>query len=266
MRRREFLGASAAAAAGVLIRGQACAEGPSSQRQYFELRTYRFESAEKQKAYEQFLAELAIPAYNRAGVGPVGIWKLLAKDNPRLRLGQDSTDLYVLLTHKDLESVVTLENRLARDEEYQKAGQDILRALKPPAYTRYESTLLLAMEGAPTVQVPAKTESRVFELRTYESPNNERALNKLEMFNSGEFQIFKQAGMPGVFFGGAIVGQNLPQLTYMVVHQTLEDAPKNWQTFNNVPEWKKLTANPSYKGNVSKVINPFLRPAVGSQI
>jgi hypothetical protein len=267
MRRRDFLAASTLAAIGMAgSRTSDAAEEPSG-RQYFELRTYHFASAHKQQAYEQFLAEAGIPACNRAGVEPVGVWKLLAKDNPNLRLAEDDTNLHVFLTHKNIESVVTMENRLAEDEVLQKAGEAVLRAPKTdPTYTRYESTLLLAMEGAPTVVVPEKTESRVFELRTYESPTNERALNKLEMFNAGEFEIFKKAGMPGVFFGGAIVGQNLPQLTYMVVHATREDAGKNWAAFNRVPEWKKLTANPSYKDNVSRVHNPFLRPAASSQI
>jgi hypothetical protein len=267
MRRRDFLTASAVSALGVATGGRAEAGDAASGRQFFELRTYRFASAEKQKSFEEFLAHAAIPACNRAGVEPVGVWKLLAADNPNLKLPQDGTDLWVFLTHKNIESVVTLENRLTRDEEFQKAGREILRAPKSdPAYLRYESTLLWAMEGAPTVRMPEKSPSRVFELRTYESPNNERALNKLDMFNAGEFEIFKEAGMPGVFFGGAIIGQNLPQLTYMVVHAKREDAAKNWAAFGRVPAWKKLTANPSYKDNVSKVHNPFLRPAAGSQI
>jgi hypothetical protein len=266
MRRRDFLAASTLAAIGLTTAGRADGADQPSGRQFFELRTYHFGSVQKQQAYEQFLAEAGIPAYNRAGVEPVGVWKLMARDNPNLRLAGDDTNLYVFLTHRNIESVITLENRLAKDEELQKAGAAILREPRSPAYTRYESTLLLAMEGAPTVLVPPKTDTRVFELRTYESPNNERALNKLEMFNAGEFEIFKQAGMPGVFFGGAIVGQNLPQLTYMVAHASRQDADKNWDVFKNVPQWKELSAKPSYKFNVSKVHNPFLRPVPGSQI
>ena len=266
MRRRDFLAASTLAAFGAVAARRADSAEQASGRQFFELRTYHFATVQKQKAYEQFLAEAGIPAYNRAGVEPVGVWKLLASDNPNLKLTGDDTNLHVFLTHKNIESVITLENRLAKDEQLQTAGAAILRNPRSPAYTRYESTLLLAMEGAPTVQVPPKTDSRVFELRTYESPNNERALNKLEMFNAGEFEIFKKAGMPGVFFGGAIVGQNLPQLTYMVVHEKREDAAGNWDAFGKVPEWKKLTADASYKYNVSKVHSPFLRPMAGSQI
>jgi hypothetical protein len=265
MRRRDFLAASTLAAFGLRTRSSDAADQASG-RQFFELRTYHFASSLKQQGYDQFLADAGIPAYNRAGVEPVGVFKLLDKDNPNLKLAGEDTNLHVFLTHKNVESVITLENRLTQDQELQKAGAEILRSPRSPAYTRYESTLLLAMEGAPTVQVPPRTDSRVFELRTYESPNNERALNKLEMFNAGEFEIFKKAGMPGVFFGGAIVGQNLPQLTYMIVHENRESVDRNWEAFKNVPEWKVLTANPSYKNNVSKVHNPFLRPATGSQI
>ena len=45
----------------------AAAAGDRSTRLIFELRTYRFASAEKQKAYAQFLAAAGVAAFNRAG-------------------------------------------------------------------------------------------------------------------------------------------------------------------------------------------------------
>ena len=266
MRRREFLAASAAAAMTALIK-PGHAQQAESARQVFELRTYHFASPAKREAFEQFLADAAVPAFNRAGISPVGVWKLLAQDNLNLKLSADPDDLWVLLPHNSLESVAMLEDRLAADQAFQMAGKSILSGPKSdPAYTRYESTLLLAMEGVPRVSVPSKAPTRVFELRTYESHNVEKARNKLEMFNAGEFPIFGRAGMPGVFFGGAIAGSNLPQLTYMIVTDDMNDVKKGWGTFFNDPEWKKLSSNPGYKDNVSKVISRFLRPAGGSQI
>lgn len=263
MKRREFLAASASAAAGVLAAPMAFgqSEHPAG-RQFFELRTYHFASPQKQQAFEQFMAEAAIPALNRAGVQPVGVFK-------PAKPGHDAreTDLFVLLPHNSIESVITLEDRLAADEAFQQMGHAILNApAKDPAYTRYESTLLHAMTGAPRIEAPTRAESRVFELRTYESRNVERARNKLDMFNAGEFEIFRKANMPGVFFGGAITGQNLPQLTYMVVHENAQESDSNWKAFFAFPEWKKLISNQSYTGNVSHVIDIFLRPAAGSQI
>jgi hypothetical protein len=266
MRRREFLAASAAAAMTALVK-PGLAQQAESARQVFELRTYHFASPAKREAFEQFLADAAVPAFNRAGISPVGVWKRLAQDNPNLKLSADPDDLWVLLPHNSLESVAMLEDRLAADQAFQMAGKSILSGAKSdPAYTRYESTLLLAMEGVPRVSVPSKAPTRVFELRTYESHNVEKARNKLEMFNAGEFPIFGRAGMPGVFFGGAIAGSDLPQLTYMIVTDDMKDVKKGWGAFFNDPQWKKLSSNPGYKDNVSKVISRFLRPAGGSQI
>ena len=204
---------------------------------------------------------------NRAGAEKVGVFKLLASENPNLKLNADPAELRMLLVHENIESVVGLESRLAGDQAYQTAGAEILNAPKSnPAFLRYDSTLLHAMEDAPRLVETPKAESRVFELRTYESPNQERAKNKLDMFNAGEFAVFVKAGMPGVFFGGAVIGQGLPQLTYMVVHNDIADVKKNWGAFGKDPDWRKLSSNTGYKDNVSKIISLFIRPTAGSQI
>jgi hypothetical protein len=268
MQRRQFLAASAAAAAGLALADLSrAAGGEPAARILYDLRTYHFTSAEKQQAFGKFLSQAAVAAFNRAGAEPVGVFELQAKDNPKLKLQEDPSDLYVLLPHKSFEAVTAFEAQLQADEEYQKAGREILTAPKAdPAFMRYESMLLLAMEGFPQIQVPARSSTRVFELRTYESPNNERALNKLEMFNKGEFGAFARAGIPGVFFGGAIAAGNMPQLTYMVVHPDIDAVKKGWDAFSADDQWKKLKADPSYKDNVSKIINLFIRPTEASQI
>jgi len=269
MRRRDFLAASAAAAGGMI--GSAAmsfaADQGQGDRQLLELRTYRFANAGKQEAFERFLAAAAIPALNRIGVEPVGVFKLRAADNPELKLTADRTDLWILLPHDTFESVLTLNRRLGADQEFKSAGHDVLFAPKnDPAYGRFDSTLLLAMEGFPRVKVPTKAPGRVLQLRSYQSHNEERAANKLRMFNAGEFAIFEQAGMPGVFFGGALVGQDLPQLTYMIAHQDMQDLKKSWDAFFATAQWKELSGDASYKDNVSRVINLLLRPGDGSQI
>jgi hypothetical protein len=243
------------------------AELPGSVREFYDLRTYHFASAEKQQAFEKFLAEAAIPAFNRIGITPIGVFKRLAKENPEAKLEADPLELWVLLPHKSLESIVTFEDRLSADDAFQKAAAPILTAPKSdPAFTRYENMLLLAMEKFPRLAQPSKAEGRLFELRTYESPNQERAKNKLEMFNAGEFTFFEQANMRGVFYGGAFAGADLPQLTYMVMHENDQDVKKHWADFSAIPEWKTLKSGPQYKDNVSKIIDRFVRPVAGSQI
>ena len=267
MRRREFLGSCAAAITSLGVAPRAFAAGDQNARQFLELRVYQFASALKQRAFGQFLSDAGVPAFNRAGIQSVGVFQLLATDNAAMKLQEDPTDLWVLLPHDSIESVVSLYSRLADDRELEKAGAAILNAPKSdPAYQRYQSTLLLAMEGFPRIRPPQKAADRVFELRTYESHTDKRARNKLQMFNAGEFAIFDRAGMPGVFFGGAIIADNLPQLTYMIVHEKHEDSAKNWAAFFKDPQWKQLSGNAAYKDNVSKVIDSFLRPSAASQV
>jgi hypothetical protein len=267
MRRREFLAASAAAALGLSASKHLGAAGDTSGKQLIELRTYHLASPQKQQAYEAFLAEAAVPACNRAGVEPVGAFKLLAKDNPTLKMEADGTDLYLLLPHKSPESVL-LESRLSEDEAFQKAGQAVLNAAKgDPAFTRYESTLMLAFDQFPRVEVPSKAAGRLLQLRIYESPNQERAKKKIHMFNEGgEIAIFKRCGMNPVFFGEAIVGSKLPNLTYMLGFDDEAAMKKGWDAFRADPEWQKLSKDAAYKDTVSNITNLVLRPAGGSQV
>jgi len=273
MQRRAFLKsatlAAGAALAGTTITATAAraADAPATVEHVYEVRTYHFASPEKQKAFADFLASTMIPALNRAGVKPVGVFTLTAKDNPDLKLDGDPNELWVFLKHPSPAALIDLENRLAADAEFQSAGKSILTAPKSdPAFTRISSMLLRPMSGSPEVRVPERSANRFFELRTYESPTVERHLNKLAMFNAGEFGAFERAGMPGVFFGGAIVAADLPQLTYMVVHDDEAHVKAQWSAFGKDEQWVKLKNDPQYKDNVSKITRRFLRPAAGSQI
>jgi len=268
MQRREFLTAASAAAALALSGPKfAPAADAAGARQFVELRTYRFANADKQQAYAQFLADAGVAAMNRAGVRTVGMFKLLKADNPKLNLPEDPAEIWMILPHDSFEAFLAFESKLAADDAYQSAGKSILSAPKAdPAFSRYDSHLLLSFEGHPTLTAPAdRSDQSVYELRTYENPNQERAASKVSMFNHGEIPMFTKAGMPPVFFGSAVAGNDLPHLTYMIHHGS-EDPKKHWAAFSSNPEWKAMSADPIYKDNVSKITNRFLHPLPGSQL
>ncbi len=237
-------------------------------RQLLELRKYSFASAEKREAFEGFLKDCAIPALNRAGIKPVGAFKLLAADNPKLKLKEDANELYVLLPFASAESVLGLQYVLDGDRAYQEAGTGILDVpKKDPAYKRIESSLFLAFKGIPKVEVPTMAESRILQLRIYESHNADRALRKKEMFDDGgELALFREVGMAPVFFGQALAGTLLPNLTYMLSFENEEAQKKAWDTFLKHPTWTKLKRDPKYRDTVSRITNLILRPVAGSQI
>ena len=263
MNRRDFLAASPLAAAAPLsLIGDRDPDGAAAG-EYYELRRYHMLYGPKQKALHDFLAEAAIPAWNRLGIGPVGAFNVV--------FGTSSPTLYVLLPHPDLASVATLRRRLAEDAAYRSAGAAFLDApLADPAFVRIESSLMSAFSGLPKLEVPpeaAGNQPRIFELRRYESHGDPAGVRKIEMFNEGrEIEIFRKTGLRPVFFGEALVGQHLPNLTYMLSFPDMATRDRAWDTFRQDPEWKTLSADPYYSGTVSTISDVILRPTPYSQI
>ena len=213
---------------------------------------------------EKYVAEALIPGLNRLGMTPVGAFNLY--------LGPETPTLYVLIPSTSLETLVNAESRLAHDDEYRKAGEAFLKApAKEPAFTRMESSLMIAFEGWPKLIVPPATASkgaRVFQLRTYESPSVEDHRIKVEMFGKGEFDIFQKAGFWNVFFGDTLIGPRMPNLTYMISFPDLSELNAKWKVFQNDPDWKKLSSSPAYSFEpiVSDISNLILNPTSYSQI
>jgi hypothetical protein len=259
MKRRDFLAASCVAGLGPLAAGaMAEAAEAGTVRELYELRLYRIKSPEKQAVVEQFLAKAAVPAWNRLGIEPVGVF----------RFQEESPDLYVLLPHKSPRTLLTEAARLMADRQFVKAGAPVLEApVSDPAYERIESSLLLAFEQAPGLERPSEKDTRVFQLRTYESANLLKARKKIEMFNrGGEIDIFRRVGMNPVFFGQALVGNKMPNLTYMLGFDDADALEKGWAAFRDDPAWLKLKADPQYADTVSNITNILLRPAACSQV
>ncbi len=269
MQRRNFLASSLAASAMAVNASSAHAGGAQGTaagegREYYELRRYHLFRGPQVKLAADFLGQALVPALNRLGISPVGVFEV--------EIGPESPGLFVLMPSASLETLVNAELRLNRDEEYLKAGASFLSAsATQPAFVRMDSSLMVAFEGKPRLTVPSATaehRSRMFELRTYESPTPQDHVRKVEMFNSGEFDVFEQAGFWQIFYGDTLVGSRLPNLTYMLGFEDLADRTKKWDAFRTSPGWKKLSTMPRYASEeiVSNITNTILRPTAYSQI
>jgi hypothetical protein len=244
------------------------ADKPAS-KQIVELRLYTFASPEKQKAFEEFLGSAMIPALNRAGVNPVGVFQAYKGDFAKTALKQDTPHLYVLLPHNTAESFVTLADRLAADEAYQKAAPAVLDApRKEPAYAGCETSVMISFDAVPKVEVPTKAATRVMQLRIYQAHNDAKAYRKMQMFSEGgEIQIFRDCGMAPVFGGRALAGERFPNVTYMLGFDEEAAMGKGWGAFGKSPGWQKLRGDATYKDtDPSVIVNLVLKPAASSQI
>jgi hypothetical protein len=268
MHRRQFLAASVAAsvaASAVAAAGQAPAPTSAAPgREFYLLRRFNLRTGPELKLTENHFAGALIPALARMGLGPVGALKL--------DVGPETPAYYLLIPGSDVAQLAGLDFRLAQDAEFVAAAAPFWNATgSAPAFERMESWLLAAFAGWPRVTPPVAAASkgaRIFQLRTYESPSNGEHVRKVEMFHSGEFEIFKAAGFHPVFFGDTLVGSRMPSLTYMLSFTDLAELDAKWNVFRNDPAWKKLSADPRFAFDpiVSNISNLLLSPLDCSQI
>lgn len=259
MERRHFLAASLATSAAALA-GNATAQ-TAARREFYQLRRYNLISGPQTGLTESFIANALIPAVTRLGLGLVGAFKL--------DVGPDTPTTYVLISGPSVESVATLDLRLAKDDEFLKAAAPFWNSTAlAPAFQRVETSLLAAFEGWPKVTPPPFKGKRIFQLRTYESPSYGDHVRKVEMFHSGEFEIFLKAGFHPVFFGDRIAGERMPNLTYMLAFENMAELEAKWDVFRNDPDWKKLSSNPHFAFDqiVTNISNLYLSPLACSQI
>jgi hypothetical protein len=269
MHRRKFLASSLAAsalAAATPGSYSRAAEAPAEKdgREFYQLRQYHIISGPQKKLCDDFFSNALIPALNRLGIGPVGVFDLT--------IGPGTPTIYVLMPGTSAETLAALEAHLAKDAEYMKAGNAFLNApAKEPAFDRIDSSFLQAFEKWPKLTPPAATKSkapRIFELRIYEGATDQDHKRKVEMMQSGESEIFTKAGVEQVFYSDTLVGTRLPNLTYMLAFDDLADRDKKWAAFRGSSEWKKYSTQPRYAFEpiVSNITNVILTPTAYSQI
>ncbi|QDV70799.1 hypothetical protein Poly24_45310 [Rosistilla carotiformis] len=231
-------------------------------KQYFELREYKLKSDADPTLLDAYLSDALLPALNRMGIETVGLFKTDTSTEQESR--------FVLIPLASAGQVAEIPATLANDDAYAKAAADYNKTEpSTPIIDRVRSELLIAFDVMPKLNVPeiCKTkQQRIFELRTYESATEHRGDLKVEMFNSGEVPIFLDCGIQPIFFGQALVGDRIPNLTYMTVYPNQEAKDEGWKKFRVHPDWKVLSKKERYANTVSTIHKWNLLPLPASQL
>jgi len=227
--------------------------------QFYQLTLYHFKNAEQEKVLDTYFQNALLPALHRLRINDVGVFKSWANDTVADKL------MYVFVPFKSFDAIEEVQRDLRKDVAYATAGKEFLDAVYDhPPYTRLETIILKAFPRAPHMQLPvlhADKKERVYELRSYESPTEEKFENKVQMFNQGdEIGLFKRLNFNAVFYSEVIAGSKMPNLMYMTSFENRTDREDHWKKFVDDPYWKKLSAMPEYQNNVSHIDITFLYP------
>lgn len=192
MNRRHFITLSGAASlAAVATPTASVAAESGGGRDYYQLLQFVLDTPEQKKLVDGFLKDAAIPALNRMGMKPVGVFYPSEGLSP----------VYALMRFSSLNDLALLNSRLAEDSELVSNAADFLTApASAPAFKRMESSVMVSFAGMPKLETPVLTSGRVFQLRIYESPSVVTGLKKIEMFNdAGEIKLFRNRAQSGLF-------------------------------------------------------------------
>lgn len=227
---------------------------------YLEWRHYLAPYGDGRKRLLDFLKQAAVPAWNRLGISPVGIFSAL--------YGSSSSSIYVLLPHLNSDSALHSERRLLQDAHYMRDGA-FFHALSSsdPGYWRMENSLLRCFAPLFLSSAPLQDAGRVFEWRIYTNPNQVQSRKKIHMFTQGgEIELFRQCGLTPLFFAETLIGPQRPNLQYLLVFKDMAERDKCWSVFRRHPDWAVLKNRLEYVDTVCNVTDLMLQPLDFSQV
>ncbi|MBD8489251.1 NIPSNAP family protein [Echinicola sp. CAU 1574] len=238
--------------------GQAFAQ-EKPERSVFEIKIYHLSSAAQEASIDQFLESAYIPAMHQKGVEHVGVFKPVETDS------LSGKRIYVFTPYSNAQQFMNIASVLHLEEglNYQNASHE------NPPFDRIETILLKAFSDMPHYAIPqlnGPKEERIYELRSYESPTEKLFHNKVEMFNSGEVEIFDRLGFNALFYGEVVVGDKMPNLMYMTSFENLEAEKAAWKSFGTDAGWVQLRDDPRFQNNVSHIDITLLHPASYSEL
>lgn len=239
----------------------------AAKQDFYQIKIYHLKSDAQEKVVDDYLQKAYLPALHRFGIEKVGVFKPVMSDPamPTEKL------IYVFIPLKSFNSILALNENLAKDRQYAADGKAYLDASYNDApYERLESIVLKAFADAPNFMLPklkSPMKERIYELRSYEAPTEKYFQNKVEMFNKGdEIGLFKRLGFNAVFYGEVLAGSHMPNLMYLTTFENKADRDAHWKAFSADDYWKKLSAMQNYQNNVSKNDTRFIYPTDYSDI
>jgi hypothetical protein len=229
-----------------------------SQSEIYELRVYDMKFSTSANILHDYFKDALIPALNRQGLENVGAFEESGETLPK--------KIYLLIPYNNMQAYLEVSDALEEDDQFKSAAEAYHNT--PPdkiPFERYESRFIRSSWGFPNLVKPAD-DSNQFELRVYESYNEDALRRKLKMFNEDEFEIFEDAGLRTVFFGKNISGDQMPSLTYMLAFKDKEKHQEAWSKFGQHPDWQRISNLMEYTNTVSNITRVFLKSLPYSQL
>jgi len=220
-------------------------------RDYYLIQVYHCSKSSQIETIDAYLKSTLLPYLHQNGISKVGVFSPIDNDT--------SLDkrLFVWIPLKSINELEVLDQKI---ETLNPMGQDAVIHLENAdsslPYNRIEKILTKAFKFQPhyaTKSTLTKSNNRIYEYRSYESPTENMHLRKVHMFNEGgEIDLFAQLNFNAIFYSKVIAGSSMPNLIYMTSFNNMDDRNAHWKAFSDAPLWKKISAAQEYLKTVNK--------------
>jgi len=209
----------------------------------YELRTYVCNEGRLPALLARF-REHTCRLFEKHGMKNVGYWVPIKEED-----GANTTLIYVL-EHSSREAAKASFAAFGQDPEWQaarKASEESGKILARPP----ESVFMKVTDYSPPVEIVAKEGERVFELRTYTTP--EGKLDDLHTrFRNHTMKLFSKHGMSHVAYWQPVDEPKASNtLIYILSHASAEAGLNSFTAFRADPDWIKAKSESEKEGSLT---------------
>ncbi len=226
-------------ALGGLGMGGAAAAGGRTR--FYALDSFKLQAGNQVARLHEYFGKTVLPKANGLWGGPkIFLEALIAPHMPQL---------LAVYGFSSLEEMWSVRGKMAADADG--SGE--------PSFETLDTTLVEAAPYSPEIAAAsssAAAKPRVFELRVYHSPTFRQLVALHERFAGPEIKIFHRSGIQPILYSSTAIGQNMPNLTYLIPFESLAAREHAWAAFSADAEWVKVRKESVDKyGQISAVQN-----------
>jgi hypothetical protein len=230
MQRRSFLGMLGAMGSAGLAAGGPAESGRRTR--IFALDSFKLRQGTQPARLNDFFRDTMLPALARIHSGPkIVLEAVVASHVPQV---------LAIYGFVSIDEMWGVHGKVMSDAELGKKFQAWENGPEP-AFESLDTSLLEAAEYSPEIAATAGDKPpRIFELRVYRSPTFRQHMGVHERFGGPEIKIFHRVGIHPILYASTLIGQNIPNLTYLIPFDDLAAREKAWAAFGADAEWQKV--------------------------
>jgi len=237
--RRTFVGALGAASA--------LGAAPEKRTGFYALHNFKLKAGTQLPRLHEHFGKTVLPKLNGLWSGPkIFLEALVAPHMPQI---------LVIYGFNSLDEMGGVHRKIMADPDLAKAFE-ALDSGPEPSFDILDTTLLEAAPYSPEITAAASPKPRIFELRVYHSPTFRQLGALHDRFSGPEVKIFHRVGIHPILYSSTLIGQNMPNLTYLIPFDSLAHRETAWTAFAADAEWVKVRKDSIDKnGQISSVQN-----------